>query len=161
MNHLQWFNIRLFSIGLRLWIFSPWNFLYPANNSHLLIPKIINSQNDQQVYKHSQRVNTKDTVQHTPTKADWQVGTISDMHSVGRLLNVRWDSSTLYWLCNELEDRGVVLRLTAGTGDFLFTTRSRTNLGPKQMPTHLIPWDPSPRIKLSDVMLKTNLHLIR
>jgi len=28
------------------------------------------------------------------------------------------------------------------------------------MPNHLIPWDSSPRIKLSGVMLKTNLHFI-
>ena len=61
----------------------------------------------------------------------------------------------------ELENRGVMFLLTAGTEDFLFTNQSRTNLGPKKMPTHLIPWDPSPRIKLSGVMLKTNLHLIR
>jgi hypothetical protein len=61
----------------------------------------------------------------------------------------------------ELEDRGVMLRLTAGTEDFLFITQSRTNLGPKKMPTHLIPWDPSPRTKMSDLILKTNLHLIR
>lgn len=57
-------------------------------------------------------------------------------------------------------DRGVVLQLTVGTEDFLFTIRSRTNLGPKKMPNHLIPWDSSPRIKLSGVILKTNLHFI-
>jgi hypothetical protein len=61
----------------------------------------------------------------------------------------------------KLENRGVMFRLTAGTEDFLFTNQSRTNLGPKKMPTHLIPWDPSPRIKVSGVILKTNLHLIR
>jgi hypothetical protein len=54
-----------------------------------------------------------------------------------------------------------VLRLIAGTENFLFTAQSRTNMGPKKMPTHLIPWDPSPRTKLSDVKLKTDLHLIR
>lgn len=54
-----------------------------------------------------------------------------------------------------------MLRLIAGTEDFLFTIQSRTNLGPKKMPTHLIPRDPSPRIRLSGVKLKTNLHLIR
>jgi hypothetical protein len=53
-----------------------------------------------------------------------------------------------------------VLRLIAGTEDFLFTTQSRINLGPNKMPTHLTPQNPSPRIRLSGVRLKTYLHLI-
>lgn len=73
-----------------------------------------------------------------------------------------WGGIVQHYAIYELEDNGVVLRLTAETVDFFFfTTRPRTNLGPKKTTTHLIPWDPSPRTKLSHVMLKTNLHITR
>lgn len=54
-----------------------------------------------------------------------------------------------------------MLRLTARTVDFPFTTQSRTNLGPNKTPIHLIPCDPAPRTKLSGVKLKTKLHITR
>jgi hypothetical protein len=57
------------------------------------------------------------------------------------------DSSVGIALCYGLDDRGSRVRFPTGAGIFLFTSASRTALGPTQLPIQWVIWALSLRVK--------------
>jgi hypothetical protein len=59
-----------------------------------------------------------------------------------------------------LDDRGSRVRFPVGAGNFLFTTASRTALGPTQPPIQWVTGALSLGVKRPGVKLTTHLHLV-